>query len=238
MNVVIDYGNSSAKVGIFDHQQLKEKRTFASAEDLQSFLNTNTFENFIVSSVNADAQSVSTWAHAKNKYILTHMLPLPISIGYKTPHTLGVDRIAAACGGVLLFPHSDRLTIDAGTCITYDVTDCTDTFLGGIISPGIQMRLNAMHTFTARLPLVKPLINPPLMGTDTESCMQSGAINGTIAEMDGIISLYREKYPALAVILCGGDMPFFENRLKATIFATPDLVLLGLNSILIHNVRN
>jgi type III pantothenate kinase len=138
----------------------------------------------------------------------------------------------------LLFPNTHRLTIDAGTCITFDLTDNTNTFLGGMISPGIPMRLNAMHTFTARLPLVKTVMNPQLMGTDTESCMQSGAINGAVAEMDGIISLYKEKYPVLAVILCGGDMPFFENRLKASIFATPDLVLMGLNSILIHNVRN
>lgn len=238
MNAVIDYGNSSAKVGIFDHHQLITKRTFLSLEDLHSFLENHSFENFIVSSVSEQAAQIHSWAQAKNRFILSHTLPLPITIRYETPHTLGVDRIAGACGAVQLFPKKNCLVIDAGTCITYDLTDREGNYWGGGISPGITMRFEAMHTFTARLPLVKPTMNPNLIGNDTESCMQSGAINGTIVELDGIINLYREKYPELEVILCGGDMPFFENRLKASIFASPELVLLGLNSILIHNVRN
>jgi type III pantothenate kinase len=84
---------------------------------------------------------------------------------------------------------------------------------------------------------VNPAENPELIGNSTETSIQSGIVNGTLAEIDGIINRYRQKYPDLQVILCGGDGPFFENKLKASIFASPDLVLIGLNSVLIHNVR-
>jgi type III pantothenate kinase len=165
------------------------------------------------------------------------MLPLPIKILYATPQTLGVDRIAGSCGALQLFPGKNTLVIDAGTCITYDFTDSSKQYYGGSISPGLKMRFQAVHTFTARLPLVSPAENPELIGNSTETSIQSGIVNGTVAEIDGIIDRYRQKYPDLQVILCGGDGPFFENKLKASIFASPDLVLIGLNSVLIHNVR-
>jgi type III pantothenate kinase len=238
MNLVVDYGNTSAKVGIFNHQQLIESFTFASHEALHEFINQKDFENFIVSSVNVDAARIQSWASkAKHSYILSYSLPLPITILYSTPHTLGVDRIAGACAAVTLFPNQTTLVIDAGTCITYDLTDRNGQYFGGGISPGLMMRFEALHTFTTRLPLVKPLEHADLVGNSTESSIQSGVINGTISEIDGIIDLYREKYPDIRVILCGGDAPFFENQLKASIFASPYLVLFGLNSVLIHNVR-
>src|SRR5690606_13620294 len=112
---------------------------------------------------------------------------------------------------------------DAGTCITYDFTDSDRQYYGGGISPGLKMRFQAVHTFTARLPLVIPAENPELVGNSTETSIQSGIVNGILAEIDGIISRYRQKYPDLQVILCGGDAPFFENKLKASIFASPDL---------------
>lgn len=237
MNLVVDYGNSAAKVAIFDQHRLVEKHTFQHEEDLKKFLHTSTAENLIVSSVTKDANAITAWAvKAQHIFVLTHALPLPVQILYATPKTLGVDRIAGSCGAVQLFPDRNTLVIDAGTCITYDFTDAGKNYYGGGISPGLAMRFQAVHTFTARLPLVKPGQNIPLIGDSTESCIQSGIVNGTIAEMDGIITRYQQKYPDLQVILCGGDAAFFENQLKATIFASPDLVLLGLNRVLIHNV--
>lgn len=237
MNLVVDHGNTSAKVAIFDQQELIEKRSFPVKEDLQHFLQQADAENFIVSSVNTDAELISSWAiRAKRKFILTHKLPLPITIVYTTPHTLGVDRIAGACGALQLFPGYDSLVIDSGTCVTYDFTDADGKYHGGGISPGLTMRFQAMHTFTARLPLVKPAEQPELIGNSTESSMQSGVIWGMTAEMEGIINLYSAKYPRLKVVLCGGDSGLFEKKLKASIFASPDLVLLGLNRVLIHNV--
>lgn len=237
MNVVVDYGNTSAKVAIFNQHKLAEKYTFDKPETLRDFLQHSLAENLIISSVTADADQVSRWAvNAKRKFILTHTLPLPITIRYSTPHTLGVDRIAGACGALQLFPGYSSLVIDAGTCITYDFTDAQGNYYGGGISPGLMMRFKAVHTFTARLPLVTPTENPELVGTSTETSIQSGIIHGLVGEFEGIITRYRNKYPDLKVILCGGDAPFFENKLKDSIFASPDLVLFGLNSVLIHNV--
>src|SRR5687768_9495356 len=144
MNLVVDSGNSAAKVAIFDQSKLSEKFTFAREADLQLFLNTTKAENLIVSSVNADAQKICDWAvNAKRKFVLTYKLPLPITIRYSTPHTLGVDRIAGACGAVQLFPGSNSLVIDAGSCITYDFTDEKGNYHGGGISPGLMMRFKA-----------------------------------------------------------------------------------------------
>lgn len=237
MNLVVDYGNSSAKVAIFDQHALVEKHTFTVTEELKKFLQNSDANNLIVSSVNTDANQIINWAvRADQKFILSPTLPLPITLLYSTPHTLGVDRIAGSCGALQLFPGYNSLVIDTGTCITYDFTDTKGNYHGGGISPGLMMRFKAVHTFTARLPLVNPTEHPELVGNNTETSIQSGVIHGMTVEIDGIIGLYRNKYPDLKVILCGGDAPFFENKLKDSIFASPDLVLFGLNSVLIHNV--
>ena len=240
MNLVVDYGNSSAKVGIFENHLLREKFIFKSTEELKKFLQSSNEENLIISSVSHDADEVSNWAErVKRKFILRHTLPLPITIRYATPATLGVDRIAGVCGAHQMFPGKHSLVIDAGTCITYDFIDKQGSFLGGGISPGLTMRFQAVHSFTKRLPLITAATTPetPLIGNSTEGCIQSGVVNGIIEELDGIIRQYGEKFGDLRVILCGGDVQFFENRLKASIFAVPELVLSGLNSILIYNVN-
>ncbi len=238
MNLVVDYGNSSAKVGIFENRILVRKEVFAEPALLQNFLENFSADCIIVSSVTTDAKLVSSWAkRVKEKFILSHELPLPIKNGYATPMTLGVDRIAGVCGAHQLFPKRHCLVIDSGTCITYDFIDREGVFLGGGISPGIAMRFNAVHTFTAKLPLVQMAEDAALIGNSTETCIQSGVLNGVMEELNGIIYRYQEKFEGLQVILCGGDARFFENKLKASIFALPELVLSGLNSILIYNVN-
>jgi type III pantothenate kinase len=237
MNIVVDYGNTSAKVGIFDGHTLTRKYNFQKADELREFLENFSAVSFIISSVTKDPGEVSSWAtQAKRKFILNLQLPLPVKIKYATPSTLGVDRIAGVCGAHHMFPKTNTLVIDAGTCITYDFLDRDGNFLGGGISPGLMMRFHAVHNFTARLPLVPLVEDPPLIGDSTESCIQSGIINGLIEELNGIIGLYKQEFEGLAVILSGGDARFFENKLKGSIFAVPELVLSGLNSILIHNV--
>jgi type III pantothenate kinase len=237
INVCVDYGNSSAKVGIFENHELREKLVFAKAEELKNFLQQSDAEGFIISSVSHDASEVSSWAmRAKRKFILHHTLPLPIINKYGTPSTLGVDRLAGVCGAQQLFPGKKCLVIDAGTCITYDIVNSDRHFLGGGISPGLTMRFQAVNTFTKKLPLVGVADDVKLIGENTEQCIQSGVINGLLEEVDGIISRYQYKFADLRVILCGGDGQFFENKLKASIFAVPELVLSGLNSILIYNV--
>jgi type III pantothenate kinase len=237
MNVVVDYGNTSAKVGIFENHALTQKYVFQEDHGLKEFLENFSADHIIISSVTVDAALISGWArHFKKKFMLDHTLPLPVKNRYATPATLGVDRLAGVCGARQLFPDTNCLVIDAGTCITYDFLDASGAYHGGSISPGLTMRFEAMHTFTARLPLVFPVEKPELTGDTTERSMQSGVIYGVLGEMDGIISRYSEKFKDLQVILCGGDARFFENKLKASIFASPELVLIGLNSILIYNV--
>jgi type III pantothenate kinase len=192
----------------------------------------------LVSSVRGDADDLLTLApKASTRIALNRNLSLPIQNHYQTPDTLGMDRLAGACGAHALFPTQNCLVIDAGTCVTFDFVDGSGVYYGGGISPGLHMRFKAMHTFTAKLPLISPKAGVPLIGASTEASMQSGVVNGMIAEMEGIIARYAGKYAELRVILCGGDAGFFENQLKASIFASPELVLIGLNSILIHNVN-
>ncbi len=169
--------------------------------------------------------------------LLDHQTPLPVSIDYRTPHTLGVDRIASVAGASFLHKNLNCLVIDLGTCITYDFIDETGTYRGGGISPGVEMRLKAMHKFTSRLPVVAARGNPELIGKTTKECMLSGAINGTVAELQGIINQYKQFFSELTIIFCGGDAFFFESKIKDDIFAIPNLVLIGLNQILRYNLN-
>jgi type III pantothenate kinase len=238
MNLVIDSGNTAIKVGVFEKNDLVDKNAFSSIEQMHAHLKDATIENILISSVKADADQISaTLGKAGKTFILNHTLPLPVKNLYSTPTTLGVDRLAGACGAQQLFPAQNCLVIDAGTCVTYDFIDKAGAYHGGGISPGLSMRFQAVHTFTAKLPLVPSKSHVALIGNSTETSIQSGVVNGMIAELEGIIHQYRAKFEDLRVILCGGDARFFENQMKASIFASPELVLIGLNSILNYNVN-
>jgi type III pantothenate kinase len=165
---------------------------------------------------------------------------LPFSNKYATPETLGNDRLSAVAGAHAEYPGRNVLVIDAGTCIKYDFITEDGEYLGGSISPGIQMRYNALHTFTQKLPSLSPLaIQPALIGDSTIGSIHSGVINGVMAEMQGIIQSYAGRFKNICVILSGGDIeiikPVFSG--KNNIFADPLLVLKGLNFILEHNVE-
>lgn len=238
MNLVVDSGNTRFKVGVFNGTALVMKEHFVHPAALKEFMIKNSFDHVLVSSVNHDPQEILTWSSTQGKKIvLTSSLAFPIVVSYATPDTLGVDRIAAACGALELFPEQDCLVVDAGTCINYEFINHNKFYQGGGISPGIAMRFEAMHTFTSRLPLVKPVNEARLIGDSTESCMQSGVMNGVLAEVDGIIEKYKGLFPKVKVILCGGSYSFFENRLKHPIFVAPDLVLTGLNRILRYHAE-
>jgi len=179
-----------------------------------------------------------SWATiAGKKIVLGPNLPIPIFNRYATPGTLGVDRLAAACGAWALFPNQDCLVVDIGTCINYEFISKTGEYHGGAISPGVVMRFESMHRLTAKLPNATPIESAPLIGSDTIQCLQSGVMNGVLEEIKGTIHRYNIEYPGIRVILCGGDAHFFENHLKPSIFVAPELVLMGLNSILLHNVN-
>jgi type III pantothenate kinase len=238
MNLAIDFGNTRIKVGVFEGDSLTARVLFDDTKGLRDFLETKTFANAIVSSVNMDVHQALGWINASGmKLPLTSTMDLPVTISYETPATLGVDRIAAVCGAQAMFPGRDCLVIDAGTCVTYELVRASGVYEGGAISPGIRMRFDAMNHFTARLPLVKPLSGAPLTGKSTEQSMQSGVMNGLEEEIKGIIERYQQEFTTLQVILCGGDSDLFENIAKPSIFVAPDLVLIGLNAILLHYVN-
>ncbi|MCH8317743.1 MAG: type III pantothenate kinase [Bacteroidetes bacterium] len=146
---------------------------------------------------------------------LDHRTPLPINNLYETPQTMGMDRLAAVVGANHLYRENNCLVIDAGTCITFDFIDKNNNYHGGSISPGIDVKFKALHNFAAQLPLLKKEIKEikefDLIGKNTHDAIESGVINGTIAELEGIISAFRSKFDDLTVILCGGDAKFFEK---------------------------
>lgn len=159
----------------------------------------------------------------------------PIKNAYATPETLGTDRIVAVIGAQQLVHGGAVLVIDAGTAITYDYADEEGTYHGGGIGPGMGMRFQALHEFTARLPLLEKKEEIPLIGKSTSESIRSGVINGMTAEIDGIISRYEDSQKGkLHVILTGGDASFFEKRLKNINFASSNLIHLGIYHILTH----
>jgi len=168
---------------------------------------------------------------------LNNSTSLPINNLYKTIQTLGKDRIAAVTGGANLFPNNDLLIIDAGTCITFDFINANKDYLGGAISPGINLRFKALHNFTGNLPLIDPKADVNLIGDSTESSILSGVINGVREEVDGIIGRYKSSYPNMKVIFTGGDVKYFDKYVKNNIFAVENLVLKGLKAILNYNVK-
>ncbi len=235
--MVVDAGNTFSKVGLFHNNSLEKKEVYDSPDALRKFMLHMPADHLIISSVTLPVGEIASWSLAKGlKLVLDHTVPLPIQNRYSTPATLGVDRLAGACGAWLLFRNKNCLVIDMGTCINYEYVNEAGEYLGGAISPGVMMRFEAMHHFTARLPLASPLDAFSLIGSSTINGLQSGVMNGVLEEIKGMIFRYEEKSPGLQVILCGGDAHFFENHLKPSIFVAPDLVLMGLNSILLHNV--
>jgi type III pantothenate kinase len=166
------------------------------------------------------------------------LTPLPIKNNYATPKSLGKDRLAAAVGAWSLFPNQNSLSIDVGTAIKFDLINQASEYIGGSISPGISLRFQSLHNFTAKLPLVQYKNSHPLIGFDTETSILSGVLNGINSEIDGLIELYKVQYPDLKIILSGGDSIYFENNLKSNIFAVSNLVQIGLNEILIFNETN
>ena len=241
VNLVIDWGNTALKTGWFVGETLVETARFSSPEELLDSLVARSVDYVLVSSTSRPADEIRqrlVRLHS-DVLVLDSQTPVPIGKAYDTPHTLGADRVAASVGATTLFPGQMCLVLDLGTCLTADLVDRKRVFQGGLISPGLSMRFRAMHEQTARLPLVKPPLNwPALTAKNTQAAMQSGVMNGYAFELNGIMEQYRQEWPGIVVVVCGGDAALFESRLKPPIFVVPELVLIGLNRILRYNVEN
>lgn len=241
MNYVIDIGNTKTKTAIVNNRKVTKLKSFDTDEFMknfrQFFQNEKTLHSYIISSViPLNAAFLKFVSNNYDGIILNNKTLLPFINHYKTKNTLGNDRIANIAGAVTIYPQKNILAIDAGTCITYDLITRENQYIGGAISPGINMRFSSLNQFTGALPLLKPKKKPvEIIGTNTTSSIQSGVINGVIFEITAYIHGIKKSYPDIKVILCGGDSSFLADRLKNSIFVCPNLTLMGLNSILIYN---
>jgi type III pantothenate kinase len=242
MNLAIDVGNTLVKTAVFDRDEIIWQRTYTEFdkvvfdEALRAFPALKACIIASVRDIGWDPQK--HYSGALNIHILGTDTKLPVRHQYKTMDTLGPDRIAGVVAANHMYPRKNVLLIETGTCITYDLIDAEGVYHGGGISPGIQLRLAALHNFTDKLPLVKPVYDPELVGNSTETSIQSGVINGIKAEVKGIISAYERIYENLTIILSGGNLDHFDKNLKNNIFAVPNIVLSGLNIILNFNDKN
>ncbi|HHS95947.1 MAG TPA: type III pantothenate kinase [Phaeodactylibacter sp.] len=241
MNLIIDIGNTKVKLATFDGEELRQHWQWDTldSQKLHSLLQQKKIKHLAISSTKGISKKL---LGQLNKQVPVLVLeadtPLPILNRYKTPKTLGKDRLAAVVGAHHLYPRKNCLVIDVGTCITYDLITRKGEYLGGGISPGLDMRLKAMHTFTAKLPLVKRNKQTQLIGNTTVSALRSGALLGAVYEVEGMIAAYRKNYKPIQVLLTGGGLDFFVYHLKTKIFACPHLVRIGLNKILNYNAEN
>lgn len=239
MNLIIDIGNTLAKLAAFEGDRLVEvvRTSNETLERLPEFIAKRRFERGIVSSV----FGITAEAERRLRSVSFPMLyfrwdtPVPLSNDYHTPRSLGSDRLAAAVGASSLFPGRDLLIVDAGTCLTYEFVTRDGRYKGGGISPGLQMRLRSLHAFTAHLPLIDSEGMVPEVGYDTETSIRSGVIEGMKCEIEGRIAWFKEKYPGLLVFLTGGDNFDFDDKIKKLIFADKYIVPKGLNKILLYN---
>ncbi len=240
MNLAIDIGNTFLKAGLFEDEKLvKSIRTYdMNYQRLLSFAVKYGTRNIIVSSVrkNHPFGTSRFKKHFQSVTELNEKTPLPITNKYQTPETLGKDRIAGAVGAYTIFPSNDVLFVDMGSAVTIDFIDKEGNYRGGNISPGMNMRYKALNSFTNQLPLVKRKNKEITLGKTTEEAIQAGVENGLKFEIESYIESFTQKYPGLKTIITGGDANFFDNKLKYTIFAEPNLTLKGLNKILKHNI--
>ncbi len=240
MNLIIDVGNSYTKIAVYSKGKLIRRKVTLTKnliEEVQAILaKYKSIENGIISSVGNLNKSTLTKIQKKIRLIhLNSKTKVPFTNTYKTPSTLGVDRIALVSGCAIQFPDKNVLIIDAGSCITFDFINAKNNYLGGAISPGLQMRYSALNNFTAKLPLLSLKGPRDIVGRTTEQSIHSGVVNGVIKEIDGVIDEYKQQYPDLTVILTGGDTKFLSKRLKNSIFANSNFLLEGLNQILEFN---
>ncbi len=240
MNLIIDVGNTYAKLAVFEQGRMVFKKTVETnnilkeIREIQKKYDLN--QKAIVSSVGKiDKKALEYLGKAFNLQILSHETDVPFKNLYATPKTLGIDRIALVCASVEQFPDKNVLIIDAGTCITFDFINADNEYLGGAISPGIQMRYRALHNQTANLPLLEMEVPDDIIGTSTASSIHSGVIYGVLNEIEGNVNAYSDKYSDLTVILTGGDAKLLSKQLKSSIFANSNFLLEGLNFILQFN---
>ena len=240
--ICIDAGNTLTKIAFVESSVIQSVSSFESA-DICGIINYLTLlpeaDASILSSVNVVSQEITDVLSRKTAHFieLTATTPVPIHNLYKTPETLGKDRLAAIVGAFSLFPGKDILVLDAGTALTIDFIDSEGNYRGGNISPGLNMRFQALHDFTKKLPFLTKADEFQLVGDSTTSAIISGVQNGIIFEINSYIKSFVNQFPQLVTILTGGDVNFFVNKIEKHIFAESNLVIIGLEKIIEFNLK-
>jgi len=229
-----DFGNTRLKCAVFNDREMQEVFVLEndSDETINGLIKKYQPTKSILSSVVNHNPEVETILKASTKFhLLGPASKVPVTTPVGKPETIGADRLALCVAAVELFPQKNNLVIGLGTAITYNFINKYHEFLGGGISPGMEMRFKSLQTFTAKLPLVEKDWNFPLIGYDTRTNILSGVILGMAKEIDGMIDAYKERYGNFNVLLTGGDAPYFVYHLKNKIFANPNLIYQGLYAI-------
>ncbi|MDB0043356.1 type III pantothenate kinase [Flavobacteriaceae bacterium] len=240
MNLVIDLGNSSLKVALFDKNVMTNKFIYTnqSLNTISDLFKNNVIDNSLISNVSTIDKNILDFLKINSNLIsINESTDLPFINLYKTKNTLGHDRIALVSAAAINFSNENVLIIDAGTCITYDFKNSKNEYLGGGISPGISMRFKSLNNETANLPLSLINLENKLIGDDTLSSINSGVVNGVIYEIEGVVQQYKDRFNNIRIILTGGDSNFLLKKIKNTIFADQNFLLKGLNYLLEINTK-
>ena len=233
----LDFGNTRRKAAVFqDGNIIRHINLENDLADIQSLLQEYKPVTSILSSVVNHLEDIEALLKANTQFhLLSHQSKLPFTTPVNKPDTIGTDRLALAAAAVHLHPNKNNLVIGLGTCITYNFINNKHEFIGGAISPGMEMRFKAMNQFTAKLPLVKADWNVPVIGYDTQTNLTSGVVMGISLEVDGFINEYQQRFGNFNVLLTGGDIRFLGSHIKNKIFADPDLIFKGLYAISVVN---
>lgn len=244
MRLIIDIGNSRAKLAVYSSQTLiylniQKRLSLIIVEDL--FNRFPTINMAIISDVGYKGNEIISIkdfiSQNSNLVEMSYSLSFDFINKYETPQTLGLDRIAGIIGAKTIFESENILIIDAGSCITYDFIDKNNNYYGGAISPGPIMKFRALNNFTANLPLISNVSKSPMLGKNTKESIYSGVVNGSLFEIQGFIDYYKSQVSDLKIIITGGDGDFISKNLNEIILLEENLVLFGLNIILESNAK-
>ena len=229
-----DFGNTRMKVAVFADDEIKEEIFLPdySTATIDGLLSRFNPEKAILASVIEHNPALEAYLAERTKF---HKLSVNTKLNFTTPvgkpETIGADRLALMAAAAHFYPKKNNLVIGLGSCITYNFLSQYHEFLGGGISPGMDMRFKSMHDYTAMLPVESATWNFPLVGYDTKTNLQSGVLNGMACEINGIVEMYEEKYSNFNVVLCGGNSSYFAGQLKKKIFADHNFLFKGLYAL-------
>ncbi|MBP9849313.1 MAG: type III pantothenate kinase [Flavobacterium sp.] len=243
MILTIDIGNTRIKSAVFENNTIIHTTSFKHEfffDEIGNILNQHKkITVLVVASVGKIEKSAfEVFSKRVKIHFITSLHSFPFQNNYSTPASLGIDRMVLTAGAVLQFPNKNRLIIDAGTCVTYDFVDENNNYLGGAISPGMRLRYESMHNYTAKLPLLEKEEPTTIIGDSTNQSIHSGVVNGLTFEMDGYISALTFQKENFIIILTGGDAIFLAKRLKNTIFANSNFLLESLNHLYQYQINN